>query len=406
MSLNRRQQLDYNQKYQVQSARVNFAHYAQVKQEIEDGKKIGLNIFPPDNDASIVSYISEGEVNTTPEELNRYLGIVEEIEVPVVVPPPGAPTNLVATGRNESAVISFTAGSGTITNYEYLIVDLSGGSFIPFDPPQNTSPVFISGLTNGSNYNIKIRAVNSEGVVSAESDPVTVTPIATTVSFTSVGATTWTAPSDVLRVIYLIVAGGGGGGGGYDSGGGGGGGGGMVLTGQESITPSSTYQIEVGSGGAASTNNYPTINETDGGVGGNSSFNTLIATGGDGGKRSRFQTGGSGLGGAAQNSNITSARGGNGGGANGGGGGGGGATGAGGNKSGSTPGNGGSGLSSTISGTPVTYGVGGRGAVGNFTATGTNGAINTGNGGNGGGNISGGARNGGAGGSGIVIITY
>jgi hypothetical protein len=61
MSLNRRQQLDYNQKYQVQSARVNFAHYVQVKQEIDEGNKVGLNIFPPDNNVSIVSYIKEGE---------------------------------------------------------------------------------------------------------------------------------------------------------------------------------------------------------------------------------------------------------------------------------------------------------------------------------------------------------
>jgi hypothetical protein len=766
MSLNRRQQLDYNQKYQVQSARVNFAHYVQVKQEIDEGNKVGLNIFPPDNNVSIVSYIKEGEVNTTPEELNRYLGI--DTIISPTIPPypatvPGAPTSLGVIPGNQQITVSFDPpsddGGTPITNYEYSVdngttwvnafvdpssniftitttdgvtnlsnlvsyevilraqnsagigdssssvsvilisnsftpslisglntwlnaqdtskititsgkvsswndsssavnnftasvtgtilysmsstinnrpalnfttsaptistylskdnyniaptnelslfmvlvqtgrgvpgnselfytrndyryfdlftntnlgsdgplsinvgsatqissgVDiittppsiviisviitssgnmyvngsqtnnnfskgglslndgtldwtLSGGAFLgnigevitypsglsnsnrqqiegylswkwglqtqlpsshPFryappvaidapvitsitarnqslivnftqtnpgftitnynystdggttfrtlSPSNNTTPITITTLssdgvtilTNGISYNIIIQAITTEGS-SPVSNTISGTPVATVVSFTSVGSTTWTVPSETTSISYLIVAGGGGGGGGYDTGGGGGGGGGMVLTGTQSVTSSNTYTITVGSGGAASTNTYPiTTNETDGGVGGNSSFESIIALGGDGGKRSRFQTGGSGLGGAAQNSNVTSARGGNGGGSNGGGGGGGGATASGNNKSGTTPGNGGAGLASSISGVSVTYGAGGLGATGNFFATGASGTANTGNGGNGGGAASGGARNGGAGGSGIVIITY
>lgn len=230
-------------------------------------------------------------------------------------------------------------------------------------------------------------------------------------SYTTVGATTWTAPSNITSVQYLVVGGGGGGGGGYDTGGGGGGGGGMILTGTLSVTPGSVYTIEVGAGGSASTNNYPSIPETAGGVGGNSIFASITAYGGDGGKGSRTQTGGSGAGGAVQNSSITSARGGSGGGnagtsAGGSGGGGGGATGAGANGVSGSGGIGGTGLTSSISGSSITYGVGGSGARGNFATTGASGTANRGNGGDGGGYSSGGARNGGTGGSGIVILKY
>jgi hypothetical protein len=225
-------------------------------------------------------------------------------------------------------------------------------------------------------------------------------------TYTTVGTTTWTAPEGVTSIDYTIIGGGGGGGGAYDTGGGGGGGGGMVLTGTYSVTPGQTYTIVVGDGGARSTNSYPTINETDGGSGGDSSFDTIIALGGEGGKRSRFQAGGSGAGGAAQDGSTTSARGGMGGGSNGGGGGGGGATTSGGNKSGSTAGGGGSGLASLLSGFTETYGVGGSGGNGGSFSTGADAVPTTGNGANGAGASSGGARNGGKGGSGIIIIKY
>jgi hypothetical protein len=225
-------------------------------------------------------------------------------------------------------------------------------------------------------------------------------------TYTTIGTTTWTAPQGVSSIDYTIVGGGGGGGGAHDTGGAGGGGGGMILTGTYSVTPGQTYTIVVGDGGARSTNNYPTITETDGGDGGNSSFDSIIAQGGEGGKRSRFQTGGSGAGGVAQDGSTTSARGGNGGGANGGGGGGGGATTSGGNKSGLTAGSGGSGLSSLLSGFTETYSIGGRGGNGGSFSTGADAVPTTGNGANGAGAAPSGARNGGKGGSGIVIIKY
>ena len=101
------------------------------------------------------------------------------------------------------------------------------------------------------------------------------------VTYTSIGATTWIAPSGVTNVTVLVVAGGGGGG--YD-GGGGGGGGGVIYNTSYSVTPTNTYVVTVGAGGAAL--NYYSVN---GFVGGNSVFGTLTAVGGDGGYNNHAQ---------------------------------------------------------------------------------------------------------------------
>ena len=89
---------------------------------------------------------------------------------------PGAPTDLSASAGNQSVSISFSEGSNggqTITNYKY---SLDGGStFTAFDPVQTTSPVSITGLTNGVSYTIKLKAVNSLGD-GAASASITVTP--------------------------------------------------------------------------------------------------------------------------------------------------------------------------------------------------------------------------------------
>ena len=90
---------------------------------------------------------------------------------------PDAPTNLVATPGDASASISFTApvytGGSAITNYKY---SLNGGTtFTAFSPAQTTSPVTITGLTNGQTYNIQIEASNT-AIDGLNSATVTVTP--------------------------------------------------------------------------------------------------------------------------------------------------------------------------------------------------------------------------------------
>lgn len=231
------------------------------------------------------------------------------------------------------------------------------------------------------------------------------------IMFTSVGTTSWTAPSGVSSLDYLVVAGGGGGGGGYDTGAGGGGSGGMVLTGTLSITPGASYTVIVGNGGIASITNYTNgPKETNGGNGGNSQFGSIIALGGNGGLASRSNDGTVGAGGLQQTASAAPTRGSGGGNASttakGSGGGGGGAGGNGTAGSSVGGGIGGSGIVSSLSGSSVEYGKGGNGARGNVATTGSSASTNTGNGGGGGGFSSGGSRIGGSGGSGIVIISY
>jgi len=89
---------------------------------------------------------------------------------------PAAPTSLVAYRGNGSAEIGFTAGANggaAITNYKYSTNN--GSSWNAFSPAVRTPSVTIGGLTNGTTYSVKLRAVNSVGD-GAVSDAVSVTP--------------------------------------------------------------------------------------------------------------------------------------------------------------------------------------------------------------------------------------
>ncbi len=85
---------------------------------------------------------------------------------------PDAPTNLIATGINTGGMIQFTApasnGGSTITNYEYSTDN--GANWITPSPAITSSPLIISsGLTNCTSYQVKIRAVNTNGSGTASS---------------------------------------------------------------------------------------------------------------------------------------------------------------------------------------------------------------------------------------------
>ena len=90
---------------------------------------------------------------------------------------PTAPSSLIATAGDGQASISFTQGSNggsAITNYKY---SLDGTTYTALSPATTTSPITIPGLTNGTSYNIYLKAVNTVGE-SAASSSVTVTPVA------------------------------------------------------------------------------------------------------------------------------------------------------------------------------------------------------------------------------------
>jgi hypothetical protein len=248
-------------------------------------------------------------------------------------------------------------------------------------------------------------------------------------SFTN--STSWTVPTGVTSIEYLVVAGGGGGSGGdnSDGGGGGGGAGGYITSPALSVTPGTPITVVVGGGGSAESNG------SNSGLWSSSPFPAVWSSGGGGANRTPGigLVGGSGSGGfgrgfaGAAGTPGQGNSGGTGAGSvsplNGQGGGGGGGAGAVGSN-GQTPqgGNGGAGLPSSITGTPTNYGGGGGGGGGGSPGTpaGTGGAggggnggnpaiagtPNTGGGGGGGGETSPAGSSGAAGGSGIVIIKY
>jgi hypothetical protein len=346
---------------------------------------------------------------------------------------PETPTIGTATDAQSSQTLSltFTAGNSggkSITNYQY---QLNGaGSYTAFSPAQTTSPLTISGLTNGTSYTVKLKAVNANGA-SAEST-----------------ASNSATPTNSVTVNYLVVAGGGGGGMHQAGGGGAGGlrssvtatGGTGSLETALALTKSTNYTVTVGGGGSAT---WQDGSNDQGGSGTNSVFSTITSDGGGGGGGyynvaggGNGGNGGSGGGGGSSSANSGTSIPGTGISNQGfsggtsilvsphGGGGGGGASAVGANAYGDGQGgNGGNGRAVSITGSSVTYAGGGGGscvndANGRFVATGgtggggnggrgstnaaANGTVNTGGGGGGESqNV-----NGALGGSGVVILRW
>ncbi len=319
---------------------------------------------------------------------------------------PNAPVLDSLTPTNEHLILTFTLGSdggSAITDIEYSIDNGSTWN----SSGETTSPFAVTGLTNGVSYQVAVRANNIIGT-SPSSNIISGTPNPVNNTYSTVQTTSWTAPTGVTSVEYLVVAGGGGSGATHDGGGAGGGGGGMVLTGTLSVTPGNTYSVVVGDGGAGGIGlPSPQTRETNGSPGNNSEFASIIALGGGNGYRSREN--GTGTGGASASDPSTASIGGFGGGFDDGGGGGGGDSGTGSNGVIGAPrtgGAGGLGTSSSISGVSITYGIGGSGGTAQTNDNAEAGAINTGNGASGPGTPFSSQTNGAKGGSGIVIIKF
>jgi hypothetical protein len=353
--------------------------------------------------------------------LQRYTGSVWIVAIATA---PAAPTALSGTALSTTSVsVAFTPGAengSTITNYQYALSTDSGstyGSFLAVDPADATSPITISGLTGGTTYTIKLKAVNTMGA-GTESAGVSVTTIAS------------------LTVDYLVVAGGGGSAGRWHGAGGGAGGlrstvtatgGGGALETTLGLDVSTNYSVSIGGGGAGGP--YGNIS---GVAGSNTSFSSITSTGGGYGAGYNTQGGpggSSGGGGGAAGGQFTTGgtrtaspvQGYTGGGSsnagNGPGSGGGGAGGNGASVSGEynvvAGGNGGIGAQIAITGSSVYYaggGGGGGGAGGGAGGLGGGGggytAGTTNTGGGGGGATSENPGTGSSGGSGVVILRY
>lgn len=268
------------------------------------------------------------------------------------------------------------------------------------------------------------------------------------ISFRDVGSHTWVAPTDITGATVLIVGGGGGGGGGTSAGGGGAGQ--VIIASNQTFTAGVSYSLTVGAGGAGGVGK---ASGTAGGASSFASFAAFTAAGGGAGdcqdkENDNDRVGANGGGDGAANNSATAEGtgkteavdsvyyyGGHAGGSSArnywGGGGGGGALTDGGSATELNVGcTGGDGLALDITGEAVVYACGGGGGVnvdlkkyeiesykpgkggsdgvsgGSALLTGgEDGLANTGTGG-GGGSYYGQALNGGAGGSGIVVIRY
>ena len=120
---------------------------------------------------------------------------------------PSAPTALVATVGSSSAFLTWGAAASnglTLTDYEVQYSTDSGTSWTTFvDGVSVTTAANISGLTNGTSYNFRVRGINSLGggtwsAPSSTTTPATVpgTPSAISFSATNSQATiSFTAPS-------------------------------------------------------------------------------------------------------------------------------------------------------------------------------------------------------------------
>jgi hypothetical protein len=194
---------------------------------------------------------------------------------------PEAPTIGTATASSGAVTLTFTAGNSggkTISNYKY---SSDGTTYTAFSPAQTTSPLSITGLTNGTAYTFRIKAVNANGDGAASSAYDSVTPVAPTVTggtlvtsggfnyriFTSngtLGITNGPLIADVLAV-------GGAGGGGF----GGGGAGALVYS--PAISIASSTSVTIGSGGAGNESGSTTVK------GNNTSLSTIVVAAGGGG---------------------------------------------------------------------------------------------------------------------------
>jgi hypothetical protein len=192
--------LSYNEKYAILNRRVIFADYIARKEINKQGNPLAINIGQPNNDASIMTYIRNGAVYTTADELTNY---INQANVSLAPTPtvPGPPLSLCVIPSDSALTIIFLAGStggSPITNYEY---STDGITFTELSPAQNTSPLTISGLTNGSLYSIYLKAVNSIGA-SIASSVISATPIPSSFTPDSIsGLNLWLDAQELTRVI-------------------------------------------------------------------------------------------------------------------------------------------------------------------------------------------------------------
>jgi hypothetical protein len=122
-----------------------------------------------------------------------------------VYQPPSAPTIDSITANSGSVTVSFTAGASNgsvVSNYKY---SLNGGSYIALSPTDAISPITITGLTNGTSYQVQIRAVSNLGDGQV-SNQLSATPTASATVNVSLTASATTASKGTTITITAQVS--------------------------------------------------------------------------------------------------------------------------------------------------------------------------------------------------------
>ena len=131
---------------------------------------IGLDPADATSPITITGLTNGTEYSITLRALNGIgVRVQPRASVSVIAGAPDAPTIDSIVSGNGQAIITFTPGAdngSAITNYEY---SLDGVTYIGLDPADATSPITITGLTNGTEYSITLRALNGIGVTGAAS---------------------------------------------------------------------------------------------------------------------------------------------------------------------------------------------------------------------------------------------
>ena len=95
---------------------------------------------------------------------------------------PAKPTNVVATPGNTSASVAFDAptdnGGSTITGYTVSVTDETDGTPVA-SQSGSSSPIMVTGLTNGHSYSFTVAATNAAGTGAASDSSSPVTPTGT-----------------------------------------------------------------------------------------------------------------------------------------------------------------------------------------------------------------------------------
>lgn len=207
---------------------------------------------------------------------------------------PGAPTIGTATAGNATASVTFTAPAYTgypagITGY--TVTSSPGG----VTATGSSSPITVSGLTNGTAYTFTVRATNATGTgpASAASNSVTPSP-PQQIEYTTAGTYTFVAPAGLSPSTVSVVCIGGGGSGNSNQGGS------LSYKNNIPVTSGSSYTVVVGGGGntSAGGSNGGTSYFVNTGVclaaGGNTFDGRVGDGGGNGGDAGSYSGGGAG----------------------------------------------------------------------------------------------------------------